>query len=37
MDEFTMKIGLFHHEFNDKVDVVNSENVEYFQKSLIKV
>ena len=22
MDEFTLKIGLFHHEFNDEVDVL---------------
>ena len=37
MEELTLKIGLFCHEYNDEVDVCVAENVENFQKSLVKL
>ena len=36
MDEFTLKIGLFHHEFNDKVDVLQSGKLREFSKKFDK-
>ena len=32
MDELTLKIGLFHHEFNDEVDVLQSWKLREFTK-----
>ena len=36
MDELTLKIGLFHHEFNDKVDVLQSGKLREFSKKFDK-
>ena len=36
MDELTLKIGLFHHEFNDKVDVLQSGKLREFSKKFAK-
>ena len=33
MEELTLKIGLFHHEFNDEVDVLQSWKCREFSEN----
>ena len=33
MEELTLKIGLFHHEFNDEVDVLQSWKCQEFSEN----